>query len=262
MGRIELKKLENTRDLGGIETLDGRKIKEKRLIRSGTLFDATESDKKILTEEYVLKTVVDFRTDVERDQKPDPELSGVENIFDPILEAETLGITREKVDMKDIPKMFDGMTIEPMEYMKKMYSDIVLNEHAQRGYAKFFDILLKQESGSVLWHCSAGKDRVGAGTALLLSVLGVDREKIVQDYLLTGVYYKKTNLKLKILIDLFARPRSSGEYVKYLIDVKREFIGAAFSAIEDNFGSVESYLEQTMGIDEEKRKTLKAMYLE
>lgn len=262
MDRINLKKLENTRDLGGITTLDGRKIKEKRLIRSGTLFDATDSDRKILTETYKLKTVIDFRTDIEREQKPDPELDGVENIFDPILEAETLGITREKVDLKDMPKLFDGVTLEPMEYMEKMYTDIVLNEHAQRGYEKFFGVLLTEKDGSILWHCSAGKDRVGVGTALLLTVLGVDRETIIRDYLFTGECYKKTNRKLHALIDLFVRPKKSGIYLKYLMDVKREYIEAAFSAVEKNYGSVESYLEQTMGLDEEKRNALKAMYLE
>ncbi|MDD6022471.1 MAG: tyrosine-protein phosphatase [Acutalibacteraceae bacterium] len=262
MGRIKLKKLVNTRDLGGYKTLDGRKIKEKRLIRSETLFDATPEDKAVLTGEYGLRTVVDFRTDIEREQKPDPVIDGVENIFDPILEAETLGITRESVNMRNMPKLFDGITLEPMEYMRKMYTDIVLDKHAQNGYAVFFDVLLRQESGSVLWHCSAGKDRVGVGTALLMTVLGVDRETIINDYLLTGHYYRATNLRLKLLIDLFVKNKRTKTYLKYLLDVKREYIEAAFDAIESGYGTVEHYLEATMGLDAEKREALRRNYLE
>lgn len=261
MGRIELEKLDNTRDLGGLVTADGKRIKRKKLIRSGTLIKASDKDKKTLTEDYELKTVVDFRTEVERTEKPDPELDGVKFIFDPILEVGTFGVTREKVTLKDMPKAFEGITENPMSYMKRMYSEIILDEHAQKGYATFFDTLLTQESGSVLWHCSAGKDRVGVGTALLLTVLGVDRGTIVNDYLLTGKYCKKTIRLLHLLIALFVR-NDSGVYLKYLMDVKPEYILSAFETIEKNYGSVENYLTQTMDFSREKQEALRKKYLE
>ena len=61
--RIPLEGLHNTRDLGGFETADGRKIRPRRLIRSGQLSGMTEKDKQVLTEDYGLRTDVDFRTD-------------------------------------------------------------------------------------------------------------------------------------------------------------------------------------------------------
>ena len=261
MGRIKLEKLENTRDLGGFKTKDGKEIIAKALLRSGTLFDATENDKRVLVNEYNLKKVVDFRTDVEREQKPDPELNGVENLWVPILEAETLGITREKVELKDMPKIFDGLTTDPLDYMKEMYSNIVMSPCAQKGYGKFFEILLEENDGSVLWHCSAGKDRVGVGTALLLTVLGVDREEIIEDYLMTSVYYKRTNLKLKILIKLFIRNPRTRNYLFYLMDVKREYIEASFEMIEKNFGSVEDYLDKALNISPQQQDLLRKKYL-
>ena len=100
--RIELEGLVNTRDLGGFETVDGRKIRPGRLIRSGELYDATSEDIKKLTQQYHLKTIVDFRTETERAGRPDPDIEGVRYIFNPILNEETMGITREKEnDKKD-----------------------------------------------------------------------------------------------------------------------------------------------------------------
>lgn len=261
MSRINLEKLQNTRDLGGFVTKDGRRIKYKKLIRSGTLIKATDKDKATLTNEYELRTVVDFRTDVERLEKPDPELENVKFVFDPILETGTFGVTRERVTLKDMPKAFEGVTEEPMTYMKRMYSEIVLDEHAQKGYATFFNVLLQQKNGSVLWHCSAGKDRVGVATALLLTVLGVDRDTIINDYLLTGEYCKKTTNFLKLLIALFVR-NEAGTYLKYLMDVKPEYIKSAFETIEKHYGSVENYLAETMDLSEEKQEELRKKYLE
>lgn len=262
MSRIKLKKLENTRDLGGIITVDGRRIKDKKLIRSGELFKATEKDKSVLLNDYELKTVVDFRTETERDQKPDPALVGVENIFNPILKEKTLGITRERSRKIDMPKNFKGVKTKPMEFMRNLYTDIVLDEHAQQGYAKFFDILLKQENGSVLWHCAAGKDRVGVATALLLTVLGVDRKTIIDDYLLTDKYYCKTNFYLYLLLDLFVWDKNAANHLKHLLSVKAEYLEASFYAIETNYGSIENYLSQAMNFSIEKQETLRRKYLE
>ena len=74
--RIPLTAIPNARDLGGYKTIEGKTIKYKKLIRSGTLGALTNEDIRILVEEYDLKTIVDLRTMVERSQNPDPEISG------------------------------------------------------------------------------------------------------------------------------------------------------------------------------------------
>lgn len=70
--RIPLESLPNTRDLGGIRTADGRSIRLRRLLRSGALAGISDADREKLLKEYNLKTVIDFRTDTEREEKPDP----------------------------------------------------------------------------------------------------------------------------------------------------------------------------------------------
>lgn len=261
MAQIKLQKLVNVRDLGGFVTEDGRRIKEKRLIRSETLFKASQKDLDKLTKEYNLRTVVDFRTVLEAEQKPDPEMQGVTNIFNPIIDESVMGITRETISILDIPKRYVGMTIEPMLYMQNMYRDIAFGDLAKKNYANFFDILLQQEEGATLWHCSAGKDRVGIGTMLLLSALGVARETIIEDYLMTSYYFRYENRKLHLLIRLGVRDKKVREYILFLMDVKREFIEAVFDEIE-KFGGMDKYLEEVMGLTPEKREKLKNMYLD
>ena len=70
------------------------------------------------------------------------------------------------------------------EYMAGLYRNLVMDPFSRQQYRKFFGILLDQKEGAVLWHCSAGKDRVGVGTALLLSALGIPRETILADYMI------------------------------------------------------------------------------
>ena len=75
----------NARDLGGLPTMDGRTIRPGLLLRSGELAGITEPDAQTLTE-YPLRTVVDFRTDLEREQKPDRVLPGVQYVHCPIVQ--------------------------------------------------------------------------------------------------------------------------------------------------------------------------------
>ena len=74
------------------------------------------------------------------------------------------------------------------EYMAGLYRNLVMDPFSRQQYRKFFGILLDQKEGAVLWHCSAGKDRVGVGTALLLSALGVPRETILADYMMVNTF--------------------------------------------------------------------------
>lgn len=261
MPHIKMQKLDNCRDLSHIVTLDGRKIKKKSLIRSETLIKASKKDIEKLTKAYGLKTVIDFRTEIECEQKPDPHIDGVENIHNPILRAETMGITREKVDYRDMPKIFETVTEPPMEYMCSLYRSLVLDDHAKEHYREFFNILLSKD-GAFLWHCTAGKDRVGVGTALLLSALGVEREKIINDYLLTGYYYKRENRKLIFLIKFGVKDKRIKTYLRCLLAVKPEYIKASFAAIEENYGSTENYLRSEMGLTAEKLMALREKFLE
>ena len=85
----------NARDLGGLPTMDGRKVRTGLLLRSGELAGITDADAQTLSQ-YPLRTVIDFRTDLEREQKPDRVLAGVRYIHCPIVQQAAAGLTREE----------------------------------------------------------------------------------------------------------------------------------------------------------------------
>ena len=93
--RIKLEGKRNIRDLGGYRTADGRRIRPNRLIRSENLSGLTENDIRILTREYELRTIVDFRTLAEAMEKPDPVMEGVNYIHNPVLSEAQMGMTHE-----------------------------------------------------------------------------------------------------------------------------------------------------------------------
>ena len=168
----------NARDLGGIETANGRRIKPNRLIRSGMLARLTDEDVEYL-KSAGLKTIVDFRTSAERVQKPDRQIDNVEYIVCPMLEDKTEGITRDKPESEDeeaqrtLKMAHRLMATDPdgVRQMRSLYPILVTLDHSIEHYRKFFEILLNHEDGALLYHCTMGKDRVGTATALLLTAL-------------------------------------------------------------------------------------------
>ena len=67
------------------------------------------------------------------------------------------------------------------------YQQMYLPEDGIAMFRGFFKELLDADGGAVLWHCVSGKDRTGNATMLLLTVLGVDKETIIEDFLLTNL---------------------------------------------------------------------------
>ncbi len=264
--RIPLEGIFNTRDLGGMEGADGRKILPHRLIRSGELFNLSEKDKQLLLGQYSLKKVVDFRTGAERSEKPDPVLNDVQYIWAPIMSEETMGITHDENSERDvIAELFSYLQknqISISDYMAGIYTSLVSSEQAKREYGEFFKALLSNKTGSVLWHCSAGKDRVGIGTALLLTALGVSMDVITEDYLMTNTF---TNSEYENTVS-FLKAQNADEAVikgiEAVFKVRENYINSSLKYINDNYGCVEEYINKALGITKEDILNLQNMYLE
>ena len=164
--RIPLQGVQNTRDLGGLRTMDGKTICPHRLIRSGRLDGLTEEDMRILLDEYDVKTVVDFRTDSEREETPNPDLENVTILLHSILDAREMGAmhSHKFADLKTHSAFVDAMhagLIDPDEFFGIFYRGLISSPHAIENFRAFFETLLKQETGAVLWHCTAGQGQNG-----------------------------------------------------------------------------------------------------
>ena len=177
--RYLLRGAPNARDLGGLPTMDGRKVRTGLLLRSGELAGITDADARTLSQ-YPLRTVIDFRTDLEREQKPDRVLAGVRYIHCPIVQQAAAGLTREEQADPYGAVVAHAKTMAGKEraFMCELYRGLVTREFSVDHYRQFFALLLAQTDGALLYHCTAGKDRVGVGTMLLLTALGVLRTRI------------------------------------------------------------------------------------
>ncbi len=267
--RISLEGLVNTRDLGGYQSKDGRCIKPHKLIRSGELFHMTASDIEILTGEYGLRKILDFRTSVEAAGHPDPEMDNVVYIHLPILEEAALGITRENDD--DMEKSLDivtavlsymeNSTAGAAEYMDQMYTGLITGEFSKGQYRRFFEYLLEHEEGSLLWHCTAGKDRAGTAAVLLLNALDVEEDQILADYMKVNEFTKDAvEEKMRKVLQMTGNQEVT-EQIKALFSVKEEYIESIYAVIGKVYGSMDHYLLKEMNLTREKRDRLKNMYL-
>lgn len=263
--RIALQKLYNTRDLGGMETMDGRRIKKNLIIRSGQLHDASEEDLETLQSRGV-NQIIDLRTAQEMEEKPDPGLEGAEHIWLPILSDMTQGITREEqAEFSSVHEMFAKMAEDPsaiIKYMTLTYQQFVTDEHALAQYARFLNLVLENESGATLWHCAGGKDRAGFATVLILECLGVDRDVIMEDYLFTNECLKPEIDQALAGIKKQCDIPGIEESVKAIYGARREYMEGLYQTIEDTYGSFREFLHEALGMDEDKIAKMQERFLE
>ena len=256
--------LNNTRDLGGIAATDGRRIVYGKLFRSGNLHRATDEDIEILRS-YDIGTVFDFRSPEEMEGKPDRTISDEDNVRLQILEDITMGISRDaRSDMNALEMVFRNCAANPnfsIEYMEGIYRYFVASGHAAEQYGRFLKAVLEAER-PVLWHCTAGKDRAGFATALVLETLGVPKKTIFEDYLLTNEYLMEANRQdIYNMGDLVKLPGMK-EAMLLLFSAREEYIGAVYSEAEQRYGSMMGYIKTALHFTDEMIEAMREKYLE
>lgn len=253
---IKLKHVKNYRDLGGITTSDGRVLRPHMLIRGTTLFDPTLLGIKILKENYNLKTIIDLRTQKEILEKPDVKIDGVEILHMPVFDESVAGISHEK-------KVHSFKTLMMMPKMEDLYVQMVTGASLDNVIKVLkFILTLPVQKFSVVFHCTAGKDRTGVIAALLLSFLGVDRVTVMNDYLLTNkrVLFKANMAYVGLLLTR-GNPKLAHKIKHYFL-AEPNFIKAALNQLEKDFGSLEDFFKQKLGFTEEETKNIKDKFLE
>ena len=250
----------NFRELGGYETLSGKKIKMHKLLRTGNLADLSPFDKQFLTD-YGAKYDVDFRSKEEVDNQPDRVPDGVEYIYDPVFSED---LTNSSKSITDLDTQAHDDADFGFNHMHYAYEDMIESEPAQKAYRKFFDVLLENtvDGESVIFHCTAGKDRTGFGALLALSALGVPLNTIKKDYLLT-------NITTKDFVDSMvehARQNGKNENVLQSIrdiqSVRSEYLDHAVKVLNDEYGGINNYLRDVMKLSSADIMKLRNIYLE
>lgn len=260
---MRLKKLNNTRDLGGIPVSGGKKIKHDKLIRSGRLHKLPPQTVAALIKKG-LTTIIDLRTEREQFEYPDTVIDGVRTVNLPLVCTATVGITYTKSmarTMLDESKRIKTEFGTADNYMSCMYETILFGDDSRDKLKEFFKILLETD-GCVIWHCNAGKDRTGLCAMLLEFILGVDEKLIVEDYCASKKFQHNRRFWQKAALVIAPIPRRFKHILIALMEAKPQYIIGAIEKIKELYGSVTGYCKQSLGLTDEQIELLKNKYTE
>lgn len=236
----------NFRDIGGYSTKDGKKVVTGKIFRSADISKLTDKDMEILAANHIY-TVIDFRGTKEAAKAPDRQLPGTDYTLCP---AGSDNIP----DMKQMAEL-----IKDSDFLLTMYSNASVKYYAER-YKPMFDKLinLPEENAGLLYHCTGGRDRTGMATALILYILDVPMETIEADFTASNIYLKKTDKSA--YEPMVQMTGLTIDEIEKRMELRPELIRSFFKALTDEYGSVDNFLAQELGVGETQKSLLKAKY--
>lgn len=250
-----LRGAENFRDLGGYATSDGRTVAWGRLFRSDHLGNLTDEDVAAVRR-LGIRCVCDLRAPAERQDVASrfPDATDVRVLTLPVdFPALEPGLVRRRLLGRELAA---GTLAETVLAAYRAY---VID------FAPAFAGVLRAlaEPGHVpaLIHCNGGKDRTGFASAVVLLALGVPRETIVADYLLTNRFTRATTRRRAWLVFLASRLSVRPREMRALLEARETYLDAAFQAMIERWGSVEGYLREGLGLTDALRERLRAALL-
>ncbi len=227
-------RIQNLRDLGGLTGENGLTIAQHRLYRSGNPALGTPADFAQLDTLH-LTTVVDFRAASEKTPAEAPFANRYPWQADPVLAGD---LSPAAI----VPMLKRSTPAQMHDFMVDLYRQFPDNYQPQ--FRRF--LKLAEANETILYHCTAGKDRTGFATVLLLSALGVDRPTIIANYLESNRENAAFNARaLKQLQQIGVAP----EVALPLLDVDADYIGAAMEVIDTSYGGMHHYLTDVLKID-------------
>ena len=246
--QIEVKKVNNFRFLGGLKNTEGKVLKDNLIYRSGNLHNLKNSsfDK---FEKLKINKVIDLRTKQEITKDADHLPSYIiyknypafEDKSNEMANAKKLAL-KGKISKEDADKR-----------MLKFYSDYV-SENPDVIKTIITEILDSDEP--ILYHCTAGKDRTGMITALILKILKFDNSVIFEEYLLSNDLRKKViDKRLSLANNLhFIYPKLDIGVIEKTSWIERAYLQNAFDGINKKYGSMDNYIHDVLKISKTQRE--------
>ncbi|MBB1149470.1 tyrosine-protein phosphatase [Myroides sp. NP-2] len=245
---VAINHVANVRELGGIITQDQRVVQAGRFYRSGHLGKLKKKDFKVL-QDYGISQVIDLRTDREIKKHPDrlpttisyynlQAFEDSEDMFSKAKKEVLKGRVTVEESNKAVEEFYGIYVLDNPEKIREIVVRILDNEEA------------------TLFHCSAGKDRTGMIGAIVLSILNVDRQTIMEEYLLSNngrVDDVASRMKLA-KFGKFMFPKIDYEVIENFSWIKPNYLTAMFTAIEAKYGTMDAYITQGLSITKEQRQ--------
>jgi protein-tyrosine phosphatase len=251
--RLPIAGAHNLRDLGGYATADGRQVKWQTLYRSGAIYRLSADDRAALRR-LGITAICDLRTPDERQHRPMD--------WHDVQEVHYFGGVPLKsgAQLEQLLTASSTLQQQMLERMHTVYRRLPFEQAPS--YRHLFSMLT---AGRVplLFNCSAGKDRTGLAAALLLTALGVPRETIVEDYLLSN---ETAEALLEMMMD--RNPRYAAllaidpQALAPVLTAQHAYLDIAFAEIDRVCGSFETYMAEQLGVDAAGHDALRHLLLD
>ena len=235
--RYELVSVFNGRDLGGYTAKDGE-VTSDTFIRTDCLVEIDEQDKQALLNMGV-RAVIDLRNTDEEQQIENgfKETDGVDFYAFPVFSNKETPIDQAA----------EGFT------MGDLY--VYILDHTQPVMKTIFSTMANAQPGKILYHCSAGKDRTGVVSALLLNLVGVDDATIIYDYALTDGFMEEAFALLK-QHGVPGSDNSNEAHIEELLSARPDNMRKMLAYLEEKYGDAVAYLKK-IGLTEAEITALK-----
>ncbi|MEV6771675.1 tyrosine-protein phosphatase [Nocardia sp. NPDC051030] len=257
---FKLQAAPNARDIGGVSATSGT-IKSGLVYRTDALNRLTDADQQTLTTAGVTE-IIDFRSPTERGANPDKVPSSIPvkslPVFDP--NNDFYAFFAKVVQ--------GGPTVQQQllgdgkgaQYMRDYYRWMITDPTARGQFAQALQDIANS-SGAVLYHCTAGKDRTGLMTAILMTILGTPSGQIYTNYLASNDRLAASN---KATLDALVAQGLVTDRTLFdpVLGVQRDFLEASFDQAAKSFGSMELFISNGLGIDNLTIKKLQDKLIE
>lgn len=247
----------NFRDLGGYKTTDNHSVKWGKLYRSATLAHSSRADLLAL-QKLNLSTLIDFRSAAEKLEEPNvlPDPAGFRVVEIPTLDdgnKAMIGEVMQRIESGN----FDGF--DPDHFM--LEANIQFASKFTPQFKEFIHTILDAKGSPVVWHCSAGKDRTGFSSAILLRILGVPQSTVVSDYMMSKEYAlagRKSEIRMLRLFN----GDEAADILTIMMGVEESWLQAAFVEIDRQWGNFDNYVHNGLQLSAEDVAQLKSTLLE
>ncbi len=268
---IEMEKVPNCRDLGGIKNVNGRNVRSHLILRTSYLMNASEKDIETLKKEGITD-ILDFRGDNEFAKYPDPKIDGViihrlpmhllnrggwnNNVHYPhksyLAEHDQLDYLQEWL------YVYGDCSADAL--MENCYREIISDPEVQKQWGELFHILLNSK-GALAFHCQDGKDRTGVAAMLILKLLEVDDKTVVEEYVLSKKYLsQKIERDYKQCLDHNV-PEPVLSELKKVDGSERNWMESALKEFH-RLGGYPTYFIDKLGLTKEEIKAFQDKYLD
>ncbi|MFD5109210.1 tyrosine-protein phosphatase [Streptomyces cinereoruber] len=252
MAAIPAVSVANLRDLGGLPLPGGRSVRPGLVFRSAQLNRLDPDDPAVA--DLGVRTVVDFRTDGERGERPDRLPAGAR-----LLVADVLADWLATSGLPPAARLKTLLTHPALaeehlgggrtrEAFARTYRAFVSADSARASYAALLTELGAPDAGPLLFHCTAGKDRTGWAATVVLSLLGADEETVREEYLSVNPAVRQA---FAPMIEGFTAQGGDPALALELIGVLPEYLDAALDEVAVRHGSMEKYVREGLGVPDE-----------